>query len=797
MFFEKVHEVGNRSRWKTRQTVSVPSMKLIADEIEALKGITGLYANARTGTIIVTVEDLEARATLDQYFVYLQTHAPIYRLDPSHKIAAFQESKSKPKTPATYGKGARRNRAITGQPINLLVGKLAGFVRKMPLMHPTLPIRRSIAQLAQTRLDRFNDDGRLDFSPLAHFVFLRPFLPIAVNTLNAVLASLPAIARGVHSLMRGKLDVNVLDASALVVSLLRRDFRTAGLLTVLLGLGEMLESHTRKKSLSGLADQLSINVDSVWVVKPDGSREQRALQTVQLTDHVVVHAGNSIPVDGVVVEGEGSVNQASMTGEPLPAHRYPGACVFAGTVLEDGELVIRPTHIGEGTRLNQIIRFIESSESAKAAIQSKAEHLADRIVPFNFLLATLVYFFTRDFTRMASVLMVDFSCALRLATPLAILTAMRTGTQDGALIKGGRFLEALAEADTVIFDKTGTLTSSSPRLTDVISLNSAFGEDELLRLAACLEEHFPHPVGHAIVRAAEKRSLWHGDEKEHSQVKYFVAHGICSSVEGKQIVLGSRHFIEDDEFIDVSAANDICQELASEGKSILYLAVDKQLTGILGLEDPIRDEASEVIATLRSIGIKNILMLTGDDQRTAKAVAEELGIDQYHAGILPQDKARVVEELKAQGCRVLMIGDGVNDSPALSASDVGFTLRDGADIAQEVADVVITTNSLRELPKAILLGRATMRRIRQNFGLSVGLNSAFLATSLTGLMTPALGALLHNGTTIGVCFNAMRSPYSKTIDITEIAEGLSHSAAIAARAIHGQNNGAQHAKRSI
>lgn len=797
MFFEKVHEIGNRSRWKTRQAVSVPSMKMIADEIEAIDGVTGLYANARTGTIVVTVDNLQARRALQQYFEYLQTHAPIHRLNPSYKVTPLRDRSATKNTTSIARRQAHGAAKVTKHSLLRLIAPLVGFVRNMPLLHPTLPIRQSIAQLAQTRLDRFDDEDRLDFSPLARFVFLRPFLPIAVNTLNAVLASLPAIARGVHSLMRGKLDVSVLDACALVVSLLRRDFRTAGLLTVLLGLGEMLESYTRKKSLSDLADQLRINADSVWVVNADGSREQRALHSLQLTDRVVVHAGNAIPVDGIVIGGEGSVNQASMTGEPLPVHRYPGASVFAGTVLEDGELIIGPTHIGEGTRLNQIIRFIESSESAKAGIQSKAEHLADRIVPFNFLLAALVYFFTRDFTRMASVLMVDFSCALRLATPLAILTAMRTGTQDGVLIKGGRVLEALAEVDTVIFDKTGTLTSSAPRLTDVISLDPKFSEEELLRLAACLEEHFPHPVGHAIVRAAEKRSLWHDDEKEHAQVKYIVAHGICSSVKGKQIVLGSRHFIEDDESIDVSMANGICQQLANEGKSILYLAVNKRLTGILGLEDPIREEAAEVIAQLRTIGVKNVLMLTGDDQRTAKAVAQQLGIDPYHAGILPQDKARIVEELKSKGSRVLMIGDGVNDSPALSASDVGVTLRDGADIAQEVADMVITTNSLRELPKAILLGRASMRRIRQNFGLSVGLNSAFLATSLTGLMTPALGALLHNGTTIGVCFNAMRSPYSKTISVAEIAAELSHSIAITARAIHDNQNGAQHAKRSV
>lgn len=547
---------------------------------------------------------------------------------------------------------------------------------------------------------------------------------------------------------------------------------------MLLGLGEMLESYTRKKSMASLADELALRVDSVWVRRGDGN-VKIALRDVTKEDVVVVHAGNAIPVDGIVVEGDGSVNQASMTGEPLPVHRMKGGTVFAGTVLEDGELMIRPTGVGDGTRLQQIVRFIENSEAAKAGIEGKALKWADRIVPYHFLLAGLVWLVTRDFARMASVLMVDFSCALRLATPLAILTAMRTGTQRGVVVKGGKYLEALAEVDTVVFDKTGTLTASAPKLSDVVSLDDRHDSDDLLRLAACLEEHFPHPVGRAVVHAAEAKGLAHTIEAHDAKIDYVVAHGIASSVEGERVVLGSRHFVEEDEGISVEIGHEAAERLAREGKSILYLAVGGRLAGLLGIEDPIREEAKSVIAALHERGVKEVWMLTGDDERTARVVAEKLGIDHYRAGILPADKAAVVAALKEKGAKVLMVGDGVNDSPALSASDVGVTLRDGADIAQEVADVVLTENTLTGLPVAMDLGKAAMARIRQNFVASVGLNGLFLAGGLTGTLMPAAGALLHNGTTIGVCLNAMRNPDAKGINgkdlLSDIGENLHHA----------------------
>ena len=759
MFFRKVHEVGNRLRWRTTQTISLASMALVASEIESFVGVTGLIANARTGSITITVNSTATISRVEAYFEWLKTHPPIQRHQTPAAMRAFNQAKAQiaqaRETPtAVQALLKASDRLMSGMPIIQAVGRIPRF------------FANKVSSLGK-------DETVLDLSPLARYVFVCPFLPIVVNTINAILGSLPIIAQGLKSLLQGKLNVSVLDAAALSVSLLRRDFKTAGLLIVLLGLGEMLESYTRKKSLTSLADQLAINVDSVWVRYEDGEIRQKPLSELQVGEEVVVHAGNAIPVDGIVTQGEGSVNQASMTGEPLAIHRYPGASVFAGTVLEDGEITIRATHIGDGTRLSQIVHFIEESEVAKAGIQGKAERWADRIVPFNFLLAALVYLVTRDFNRMAGVLMVDFSCALRLATPLAILTAMRTGTKEGVVIKGGRYLEALSEVDTVVFDKTGTLTASSPKLSDVVSLDENYSREELLRLAACLEEHFPHPVGRAIVRAAEHEGLWHDNEEEHAEVRYIVAHGICSSVGDRRIVLGSRHFIEEDEQIDVSVSHEACRLLALDGKSILYMAVGSKLVGVLGIEDPIRPESKSVIENLHRLGINRILMLTGDDVRTAKAVADRLGIDEFHAGVLPTDKANIVESLKAQGAKVLMVGDGVNDSPALSASDVGATLRDGADIAQEVADVVLTQNRLNQLPQSIELGRATMRRIRQNFIASIVLNGAFLAGGLSGRLTPALGALLHNGTTIGVCLNAMRDP--RALGLEYSSEDLSEA----------------------
>ena len=595
--------------------------------------------------------------------------------------------------------------------------------------------------------------GRTTLGPLARFVFLRPFLPVVANAANAFLGAVPIIREGISELFKGRLNVAVLDASALIVSLLRRDFKTAGLLVLLLGMGEMLENYARRKSMASLAEQLSVKCDVVWI-REDEELRQKPLADVTPEDVIVVRSGSVIPVDGVVLDGEAAVNQTAMTGEPLAVHRTTGGAVFAGTVVESGEIGIRPTGIGDGTRLSQIISFVEESEKVKAGIESKALKFADAIVPFNFALAAIVWLVTRDLTRTASVLLVDYSCALRLATPLAILSSMKEGTARGVVVKGGRYLEALAEVDTVVFDKTGTLTNATPHLSDVVSLTEDMSEDELLTLSACLEEHFPHPVSRAIVDAAEEKGLAHHDEQHDAEVKYVVAHGICSKVDGETVLLGSRHFIEDDEGVSCEAARPHVERLASQGKTILYVALSGRLIGVLGIEDPIRDEAEGVIKALHARG-KKVVMLTGDDERTAAAVAARLGIDAWRAQVLPSDKADEVLRLKDAGAKVLMIGDGINDSPALSAADVGVTMRDGTDIAQEVADVIMAP-SLEYLLVALDLGEATMKRIRSNVGISVGLNSAFLAGGLTGILMPAVSALLHNATTIGVCLNAMR-----------------------------------------
>ncbi len=604
-----------------------------------------------------------------------------------------------------------------------------------------------------------NEQSGLSLRPLLWYLLVRPLLPFALRVVTAFSSALPFLCKGMSALMRGKVNVDVLDASAIGISLLRRDFRTVSLLTLLLGFGEALEQWTRKKSLDSLADSLALDVDSVWT-RRNGTEISVPLKTVRENDLVVIRAGNAIPVDGVVVEGEALVNQASMTGEPLGVLRSSGAAVFAGTVVEEGELVIRVTSVGDETRLRQIVRFIEESESLKAGVQGKAERLADAVVPFSFLLAGAVWLLTRNPARAAAVLLVDYSCALRLATPLAILAAMREGAGRGVLVKGGKFLEALAAADTVVFDKTGTLTESRPKVMDVVPA-PGFRRDNVLRLAACLEEHFPHPVARAVVRKAEEEHLHHLEE--HTEVEYVVAHGIASRLHGKRVLIGSRHYIHHDERVDVESMRDVINHLTSRGRSLLYLAINGNLAGIIGIEDPLRKESADVVARLRARGIR-VVMLTGDDERTASAVAGCLGIDDYRSQVLPADKAAVIREFQAEGHTVLMVGDGINDSPALSAANVGVTLRDGADLAREVADVVLMDCDLRHLVTALELGQGTMRRIRTNFGITMTLNTLFLAAGLTGILQPGPSAVLHNLTTLGVSLNAMRPVLSPFAD---------------------------------
>lgn len=747
MKFYLTHSVGRRMRWRTDNVMSAATGREIAAAVGAIDGITSVKVNALTGSVLVTYAHEDAKTALIRYLAGLETKPVILKRKKAVKAATKKVTLREELLEET-DVVENRTTAIVKGVSDLMKRAVAG----MPVVDT---VKRPF--MSETALAAKDEAADLDFSPLARWLVLRPVLPMLINTANVFLGAIPYFFRGVKNLFKGKLNVEVLDASAIGVSLLLRDFKTAGLVILLLGMGEMLERYTRKKSLASLADQLALKVDRVWVRQGDAVIE-KALKDITTEDVIVVRTGNTIPVDGKVVAGNAEVNQATMTGEPLPVHRESGGTVFAGTVVEDGEIDIQATKMGDGTRLNQIVKFIESSEKSKAGIQGKAEHLADAIVPFNFALAGLVFLCTRSLTRTAAVLMVDYSCALRLATPLAILTAMKQGTKSGVLVKGGRYLEALAEVDTVVLDKTGTLTQASPQLSDVVSLDAERDEKEILGLAACLEEHFPHPVSRAVVRAAQAQGVNHYNEEHDAEVKYVVAHGICSSVDGQKVIIGSRHFVEEDEKVDVMAGLPHVERLAAEGKSVLYMAQGGKLIGILGIVDPLRPEAKDVIRELKKRGIKRIVMLTGDDTRTAKNVAGQLGITEFRAQVLPTDKASHVLALKKEGCKVLMIGDGVNDSPALSSADVGATLKEGSDIAQEVADVVLTNNNLADLPMAIDLGRATMRRIKENFTVSVGLNTGFMAGGLFGVLTPALGAVLHNLTTIGVCLNAMRSP---------------------------------------
>ena len=747
MKFYLAHSVGCRMRWRTDNVMSAATGREIAAAVGAIDGITSVKVNVLTGSVLVTYAHEDAKTALIRYLAGLETKPVILKRKKAVKAATKKVTLREELLEET-DVVENRTTAIVKGVSDLMKRAVAG----MPVVDT---VKRPF--MSETALAAKAEAADLDFSPLARWLVLRPVLPMLINTANVFLGAIPYFFRGVKNLFKGKLNVEVLDASAIGVSLLLRDFKTAGLVILLLGMGEMLERYTRKKSLASLADQLALKVDRVWVRQGDAVIE-KALKDITTEDVIVVRTGNTIPVDGKVVAGNAEVNQATMTGEPLPVHRESGGTVFAGTVVEDGEIDIQATKMGDGTRLNQIVKFIETSEKSKAGIQGKAEHLADAIVPFNFALAGLVFLCTRSLARTAAVLMVDYSCALRLATPLAILTAMKQGTKSGVLVKGGRYLEALAEVDTVVLDKTGTLTQASPQLSDVVSLDAERDEKEILALAACLEEHFPHPVSRAVVRAAQAQGVNHYNEEHDAEVKYVVAHGICSSVDGQKVIIGSRHFVEEDEKVDVTAGLPHVERLAAEGKSVLYMAQGGKLIGILGIVDPLRPEAKDVIRELKKRGIKHIVMLTGDDTRTAKNVAGQLGITEFRAQVLPTDKASHVLALKKEGCKVLMIGDGVNDSPALSSADVGATLKEGSDIAQEVADVVLTNNNLADLPMAIDLGRATMRRIKENFTVSVGLNTGFMAGGLFGVLTPALGAVLHNLTTIGVCLNAMRSP---------------------------------------
>ncbi len=560
------------------------------------------------------------------------------------------------------------------------------------------------------------------------------------------------IGKGARCLLKRKIEVPVLDATAIGVSVLRGDFNTAGSVMFLLGVGELLEEWTHKKSVGDLARSMSLNVRKVWL-KRDDQEILVPASDIQPGDTVVVHMGNVIPFDGEVLTGEGMVNQASLTGESLPVRRAEGQSIYAGTVLEEGELEILVRAVSGSTRFEKIVTMIEDSEKLKSGLESKAEHLADRLVPYTLLGTGIVGLLTRNVMKALSVLMVDFSCALKLAMPLSVLSAIREAGQKGITVKGGKYLEAVAEADTVVFDKTGTLTKAKPTVKDVV----VFGEypkTEMLRIAACLEEHFPHSMAKAVVDAAKKQKLYH--EEMHSKVEYVVAHGISSHIGEKKVIIGSSHFVFEDEKCTIRPEYRERFDALPGEYSHLYLAIDGELAAVICIEDPIREEAREMVRMLREEGISKIVMMTGDSERTAASIAERVGIDEYYSEVLPEDKAGFVEREKAAGRKVIMIGDGINDSPALTAADTGIAISDGAELAREIADIIIEAEDLHEIVRLKRLANALMHRIRKNYRGIVGINAALIALGVSGVIQPTTSALLHNTSTLAISLESMK-----------------------------------------
>lgn len=577
------------------------------------------------------------------------------------------------------------------------------------------------------------------------------FLPTPLQIARTVWLSLPFLGRGLKRLLHGELKVELLDALSIGVSMARRDFSTAGSVMFLLDIGELLEEWTHKKSVDDLARCMSLNVDRVWL-KTGDAEVLVPLSGISAGDHVLVRMGNVIPLDGTVVDGEVMVNQASLTGESMPVAKRPGTQVYAGTVVEEGDCVIEVTQSSGESRYDKIVSMIEQSEQLKSAAESRASNLADKLVPYTLAGSVLSYALTRNVTRALSVLMVDFSCALKLAMPLAVLSAMREASMYHITVKGGKFLEAVAQADTIVFDKTGTLTHACPVVAKVIPFGG-HSEDDMLRVAACLEEHFPHSMANAVVRAARERDLAH--EEMHSQVEYIVAHGISSMVEDKKVVIGSAHFIFEDEKCTVPADEQEKYDALPPEFSHLYLAIGGELAAVICIADPLRPEARDVMKALRALGIKRTVMLTGDSERTAAAIAAEVGVDDYRAEVLPEDKANFVEQERAAGHTVIMLGDGINDSPALSAANVGVAISDGAAIAREIADITIAAENLFELVALRRIAQGLMRRIHSNYRFVIGFNGSLIGLGVAGVLAPATSAMMHNLSTLGISLRSM------------------------------------------
>ena len=577
------------------------------------------------------------------------------------------------------------------------------------------------------------------------------FLPSPLRIARILWHMIPFVRRGLRCLLRRRIKVELLDALSISISACRRDFGTAGMVMFLLEVGELLEEWTRKKSVADLARCMSLNVDRVWLRTAQGEVLVPVSQ-IQPGDAVVVRAGGIVPVDGLVLEGEVTVNQASLTGESIPVPKRPGGAVYAGTVVEEGECVLEVKQASGQSRYDQIVHMIEQSEQMKSEAESKAANLADKLVPYTFVGSLLSFALTRNVARALSVLMVDFSCALKLAMPLAVLSAMREAGRAHITVKGGKFLEAVAAADTIVFDKTGTLTHACPRVAQVVPFGGK-EESEMLRLAACLEEHFPHSMANAVVEEAKRRGLRH--EEYHSKVEYLVAHGIASTVDEERVLIGSAHFIFEDEGCVIPEDEQERFDALPPEYSHLYLAVGGQLAAVICISDPLREEAKEVLSTLRALGVTSTVMLTGDSYRTAAAIAAQVGVDDFRAGVLPADKAEYVARLRREGHAVLMVGDGINDSPALSEADAGIAISDGAAIAREIADITIAADSLWELVELRRIAMALMARIHSNYRFVIGFNGTLIALGVAGVLPPATSATLHNLSTLGVSLRSM------------------------------------------
>lgn len=580
-------------------------------------------------------------------------------------------------------------------------------------------------------------------------------LPWPIRTALTIGRSVKYNEIGLKCLLQRKIEVPVLDATAITVSLVTKDFSTASSIMFLLGIGELLEEWTHKKSVDDLARSMSLNVSKVWLRTPENQEILVESSKIEKGDKVVVHMGNVIPFDGEVLDGDAMVNQASLTGESVPVQRTVGNTVFAGTVVEEGEITIRVKEVEGNNRFDQIVTMIEESEKLKSELEGKAEHYADKLVPWTLGATGLTYLLTRNVTKAMSILMVDFCCALKLAMPISVLSAIREASLYNVTVKGGKFLEAVAEADTIVFDKTGTLTKAHPTVVDVVNFNDEYSSDDMLRVAACLEEHFPHSMAKAVVDAASKKGLSH--EEMHTKVEYIVAHGIATSINGKRTVIGSYHFVFEDEKCVVPAGKEPLFESLPLYYSHLYLAIEGKLSAVICIEDPLRDEAAAVVTSLKKAGISKVVMMTGDSERTASVIAKKVGVDEYYAEVLPEDKAAFVEKEKDKGRKVIMIGDGINDSPALSAANVGIAISDGAEIAREIADITVGSDDLYQIVTLKYISNALMKRIKSNYRKIVGFNSGLIALGVAGVLPPTTTALLHNGSTILISVNSMKN----------------------------------------